>query len=393
MSEPEIEVWTPRPQSAAALRARFRGCLLGGACGDALGAPVEFMSRDNILRAYGPRGITAFDNAYGRLGAITDDTQMTLFTAEGLLRGWVRGASKGITSCDDTTYDDTAYDVTTANAYLRWLLTQGEINPLLPRSQASGWLVEQIGFGARRGPGRTCLSALHAMATPGAPARNQSKGCGGVMRMAPLGLFASRVPQRMSPPQTFALGVRLAALTHGHPGGSLPAGVLAVLVQGLVAGVALPQALAVAKASLRRAPDHGETLDAIQRAEDLAASSLAPSKLENWQAIAKLGQGWVGEEALAIALYCALVAKDFREGVKLAVNHDGDSDSTGAIAGHLLGALWGVKAIPRAWLARLELKQVIAEMADDLLAFPGWRISGSAGSEGSAAILEKYPGF
>ncbi|WP_315836063.1 ADP-ribosylglycohydrolase family protein [Bradyrhizobium prioriisuperbiae] len=374
--------------SPAALRSRFRGCLLGGACGDALGAPVEFMSREKILRIYGPGGIEAFDTAYGRVGAITDDTQMTLFTAEGLLRGWVRGSLNGITSYEDTT----------SAAYLRWLLTQGEINPLLPRSLASGWLVEQIGFSARRGPGRTCLAALHAMTALGAPARNDSKGCGGVMRLAPVGLFAARLPQGSSPEglppsETFQLGVRLAALTHGHPSGWLPAGVLAVLVQGLVAGVPLAQALVVAKACLRRAPDHAETLDAILRAEDLAASDLAPSKRENGRAIAKLGQGWVGEEALAIALYCALVAPGFREGVVLAVNHDGDSDSTGAIAGNLLGALWGAKEIPRAWLARLELKDVITEMADDLLAFPGWEISQGAETEKGAAITRKYPGL
>jgi ADP-ribosylglycohydrolase len=208
------------------------------------------------------------------------------------------------------------------------------------------------------------------------------------MRLAPVGLFASRLQHIWPPWETFQLGVRLAALTHGHPSGSLPAGVLAVLVQGLVEGAALPEALVTAKACLRRAPDHAETLDAILRAEDLAFSELAPS-----QAIARLGQGWVGEEALAIALYCTLVAPGFREGVVLAVNHDGDSDSTGAIAGNLLGALWGAKAIPRGWLSRLELKQVIAEVADDLLAFPGWRISQDAGTDKTAAIMRKYPGF
>jgi ADP-ribosylglycohydrolase len=73
----------PTPQS------RFRGCLLGGAVGDALGAAVEFMTREQITQRYGRRGITAFDVAYGRAGAITDDTQMTLFTADGLLRAEV----------------------------------------------------------------------------------------------------------------------------------------------------------------------------------------------------------------------------------------------------------------------------------------------------------------
>jgi ADP-ribosylglycohydrolase len=78
-------------------RERFIGCLLCGAVGDALGAPVEFMKRAEILQAFGPTGIANYAPAYGGLGRITDDTQMTLFTAEGLLRAEVRGHLKGIT--------------------------------------------------------------------------------------------------------------------------------------------------------------------------------------------------------------------------------------------------------------------------------------------------------
>jgi hypothetical protein len=58
--------------------------------------------------------------------------------------------------------------------------------------------------------------------------------------------------------------------------------------------------------------------------------------------------------------------------MRLAVNHDGDSDSTAAIAGNLLGAALGVEAIPQRWLSALEARRVIAEVADDLATFPGW---------------------
>src|SRR5690606_32842060 len=87
-----------------------------------------------------------------------------------------------------------------------------------------------------------------------------------------------------------------------------------------------------------------------------------------------LGGGWVAEEALAIALYCALVAEgDFAAGVRLAVNHSGDSDSTGAIAGNLLGVMLGEEAIPAAWLRELELRDVIEQIADDLFRAAGGR--------------------
>jgi ADP-ribosylglycohydrolase len=372
--------WRSKRQRASTVRGRFHGCLLGGAVGDALGAPVEFMKRSEILGRFGPRGITGYAPAHGGVGRITDDTQMTLFTAEGLLRGWVRMRFRGITS----------YSAVTAHAYLRWLLTQGE-RPgcdLDFAREETGWLFQQRALHSRRAPGNTCLSALRAMKGLGDPAENSSKGCGGVMRVAPVGLFAWRLRRHATPDATFVLGTELAALTHGHPSGSLTAGVLSVLIMALIDGAALPDALAAAKALLRARPDHAETLHAIERAEALAASDAAAA-----DAIARLGEGWVAEEALAISLYCALVARGFRHGVTLAVNHDGDSDSTGAITGNLLGALHGVKAIPAEWLAPLELRDVITELADDLYDFEGWQIGEySTDAALSGRVWRKYPG-
>lgn len=115
LSNPTGALWKLPDEEKDRIRARFRGCLLGGAVGDALGAPVEFMSVSEIREAFGRQGIRDFIPAYGRLGAITDDTQMTLFTAEGLIRGWMRGMTRGITT----------YQGVTAHAYLRWLKTQG----------------------------------------------------------------------------------------------------------------------------------------------------------------------------------------------------------------------------------------------------------------------------
>lgn len=95
---------------------RYRGCLLGRAVGDALGAPVEFMRHEEILRRFGASGITDFVPVYGKLGAITDDTQMTLSTAEGMLRGFIRDSLRGL--CHAPSVID--------YAYLRWLHTRGD---------------------------------------------------------------------------------------------------------------------------------------------------------------------------------------------------------------------------------------------------------------------------
>jgi ADP-ribosylglycohydrolase len=322
-------------------RDAYRGCLLGGAVGDALGAPVEFMSLGEIRRTFGPAGVRGLEPVYGRRGAITDDTQMTLFTAEALVRGLHRFQERGIASVA----------AVARGAYLRWLSTQGE--PAATFGDP-GWLVRVPELHARRAPGNTCLAALRGggRGTPEEPV-NDSKGCGGVMRVAPVGLARF--------PDPFRVGSELAALTHGHPTGHLAAGYLALVVSAVADGAELRDACYRSLSRLADEPGHDETLAAVERALALAAEgSPTPEK------VAALGAGWVAEEALAIGLYCALVAKDFREGVLLAVNHGGDSDSTGAIAGNLLGLLAGERSIPAEWLAGLELRDVVTTVADDL---------------------------
>ena len=378
-AEPQYPPWKSKRQQRRTISHRFLGCMLGGAVGDALRAPIEFMKHSEVIARFGHEGLTHYAPAYGGLGKITDDTQMALFTAEGLLRGWVRGCFKGITS----------YTGVVANAYLRWLKTQGEVNAHHVTQDGSGWLFAHRELHSRRAPGNTCLSALRAVNQLGESAKNDSKGCGGVMRVAPVGLFGWHFRQQQSPQKIFRLADKIAAVTHGHPTGTLPAGVLAVMVMALTDGASLQEALACAKECLRHERAHGETLAAIELAEGLAQSSQAPDA-----AIRQLGQGWVAEEALAIAIYCSMVARSFRHGVVLAVNHDGDSDSTGAITGNILGTIHGLNAIPQEWLESLELRLVIAEIAEDLYAFTDWNIGEySTNKELNRRIWEKYPGF
>ncbi len=365
-------------QDLASVKEQFIGCLLGGAVGDALGAPVEFMRRAEILDRFGPDGITEYAPAYGGVGRITDDTQMTLFTAEGLIRAWVRANCRGLSSASSVV----------GHAYLRWLQTQDETSAcdISFAANEPGWLFQQRELHSRRAPGNTCISALREMRSLAHPAHNNSKGCGGVMRVAPAGLFAWR--QGNSAEETFRLGTELAALTHGHPTGALTGGVLAVLIWALTDGASLSEAICTAKSILKEAPNHEETLSAIEEAQALASTSVPPV-----EAIAKMGEGWVAEEALAIAIYCALVARDFEHGVILAVNHDGDSDSTGSIVGNLLGTMHGASAIPTKWLEPLELREVIRELADDLYSVKNWDVGEySEDVELDRRVRKKYPG-
>jgi len=352
----------------------YTACLLGGAIGDALGGAVEFMSRTAILNRFGPEGIQDYEEAYGGKGKITDDTQMTLFTAEGFLRAQMRGVSRGVSS----------FDHAVANAYLRWLATQGQECDEITVDK-SGWLFQQDELHSQRAPGSTCLSALrHYSGEPGIAA-NDSKGCGGVMRVAPVGLFWWTFKDRIGDnplKRVFDDGCMAAAITHGHPSGYLTGGVLAVVIFELLAGKSLSEALDNAQPLLVAEPGHEETLAAIEHAD-----ALSQSAKPHHEAIRELGEGWVAEEALAISVYCALVAESFEQGIVLAVNHDGDSDSTGAITGNILGAALGMSAIPDRWLVDLELRSVIEAVASDLWTCREWH-----SYMDDEALWARYPG-
>lgn len=326
---------------------RMLGCVLGGAVGDALGAPIEFSSIDQIRAMHGPNGLGEYVPAFGRRGAITDDTQMTLFTLEGMIRAYERFSERGIANFAGVLH----------RSYLRWLYTQGY--DVGNRTSLDGWLITVPGLYSQRAPGNTCLNALRAT-TPGSMAQptNDSKGCGGVMRVAPVA-FAPGSPELI-----FRNAADAAALTHGHPSGYLSAGALAVIVRHLLTGGDLTGAIEQAVTQLVTYPGHEETKNSLDAAVALAAEGRpAPESIA-----ARLGGGWVGEQALAIAVCAALSARDFADGVRIAVNHSGDSDSTGAICGNILGARDGVSAIPERWLEVLELRAAITELTEDAIA-------------------------
>jgi ADP-ribosylglycohydrolase len=347
-----------------ALKDRVRGCLLGGASGDALGAAVEFQRLPEILERFGSGGIRDLAPSFGRLGAITADTQLSLFTAEGLLRAAVLGATAGRAD----------REACVQRSLLRWLKTQGETPPL--EVPMDGWLVQLRPLHARRGPGLTCQSALRNLEVPGTPASNDSTGNGALTHIAPVGLVTPAA-------EAFAAGERIAALTHGHVDARLSAAVFASLIAGLLQGGGIDDALQAAEYTLQDRPGHEAVARALQQAVERANSGMPA----NAAAVESLGSGWVATEALAIALYSVMACDTFEEAVILAVNHSGDSDSTGALAGSLAGALFGAQTIPSRWTVDLELHTEMVALADDLHALATGTLDLA-----SPATHERYPG-
>ena len=335
---------------AVTTAARVRGCLLGGAIGDALGAPVSHLSLTEIRRLLGPRGVTGF--VYDGRGRISADTQMAMFTTEGLLCAWVHGQ---IHDPHETLRAIHA-------AYVRWALTQDEPPDRADiQIRAEGWLLDVPGMHSRHLLCTDCRSTLmsteHLGIIPAAAAGKE--GCVGLLtRVAPVGLFA---PTIGSDEAVFDLAANVAGLTHDNPIGRLAAGYFAVVMAGLARGESLAAALDSASRLLEGREGGKETCDAIAAARSAAARpDLSAEALEI------LGEGRGVSAALAVGICCAIAARTFSEGALLAANHSGTSASTAAITGNMLGAMLGYDALPPDWVISLRLRHEIARLADDL---------------------------
>lgn len=356
----------------------IRGCLMAGATGDALGYEVEFMSRRAILSRFGEQGITKFTLDNKGKALISDDTQMTLFTANGMLMGLTRGYMRGIGGRPEEYVD---------GAYLDWYYTQtGRKKEILINDFHYTWLRDLPEMAQCRAPGNTCLQACESIFRR-EHVHNNSKGCGGIMRVAPMALldagYASRDKNTYSLVELAEAGGKIAECTHKHPLAFLPASLLTILLYKVV-----PMAVKQVQEDIDRIIN--ETLDMLdliyidkyesekQYLRDLSekAIRLAHSDISDADAIRELGEGWVAEETWAIALYSAVRHIDSVEDAIIAsVNHDGDSDSTGSVCGNIMGAIYGYEHIkernifcPEGKLLEdtLELSEIILALANDL---------------------------
>ncbi len=310
------------------MKEKFLGCMYGLAIGDALGFPVEFLTLKQIKEKYGEKGIEKFESFARFLpGTFSDDTQMSLATAQALIRG---------------RKDDSLEKIMgkVKEEYVVWSHSREN----------------------NRAPGETCMRGCANLAQgihwtqSGIKA---SKGCGAAMRTAPIGLYFNNLDKLID----VAYGASIC--THAHDTGISSGIATALLTRLALNGCQLNEISAKAQELLNYAGKRHnfnpeETNQKLQQ-----VVQLLQERPES--AIPKIGEGWVGEEAIGIATYCFLkYPKDYKKAVLTAVNITGDSDSTGCITGAISGTYNGIQGIPKKWLEKVEKKYFIRDLSEML---------------------------
>ena len=343
-------------------RDRVEGCLIGGAVGDALGYRIKFCPEEYIFKQFGKQGIHKLTSCICDFEAMTapisDDTQMTLFAGNALVWQHFNGGS--------------LHDALWLG-YQEWLRTQ-ENQSLADNSyDPKMWLSRIPELYMRRDPGSTCLFAIRnseGKGTPDSPL-NKSKECGTVMRAAPFGLaWREKDDTNIGIARNCIRSAAIAdaALTHGHPIAHGCSAILALIVYEAVNHrdkyTHLEELICFVIGLMDKA--HYENVILFLHRTLLIAKDQMISTLNG---IHLLGGGWMADEALAIAIFCAVrYQNDFAAAICAAVNHKGNSDSTGAICGNILGAWLGKKVIDASMdTSNLELTDTILRIADDLI--------------------------
>jgi len=296
---------------------KIHGCILGLAIGDALGYPTEFISLSKIHEQYGPNGVTDFKPSCDHpVGTFTDDTQMTIAVAEALIEAGRR-------------------DIDTLMRVMGKRFVEWAESPDNDRS-----------------PGATCLAGCHNL-SQGNHWRDagikDSKGCGSAMRAAPIGLFYHDIDRVVE------VACASSLLTHAHPTGIAAAAGAAVAVRLLLDET--PPGDLITRLIERTGHLDRDYRNKIIQVKDVLSETPA-------DAMDVLGEAWIGEEAVACALFCFLRSpEDYTKTVLTGVNTSGDSDSIACIAGGLSGAFNGIKKIPTTWLERVEKSDSLRDLA------------------------------
>jgi ADP-ribosylglycohydrolase len=296
---------------------KAKGVIFGIAVGDALGASTEFLNLHQIKEIFGEQGIIDLPEH----SLYTDDTQMSIAITEAL----IESGEEDIESIMESV----------KKYFIEWL-----------RSPENN-----------RAPGGTCINGVKNMEAWihwSESGIKGSKGCGSAMRSAPIGFLYQNDPEKLRKVAS-ASGL----CTHNHPTADAACIGAAYLVKLALDGVKPDQ-------MIPKLLDFTEEIS-----EEFNEVILKIEQCIDWddeeKALNFLGEGWTGEEAVALALYCFLRYPESYEKVVIrGANTNGDSDSIACIAGSISGAYLGVQAIPEAWISRIEKRDYLEDLATRL---------------------------
>ncbi len=303
--------------SQSDLENKLLGMLYGGALGDALGCPIEFSSLKSIQAAYGEKGLTELlvDSPW------TDDTQMAIAVIKGV--------------CPDPLGDLDTIMTNIVKEFINWLDNPGIA------------------------PGNTCLKGVRALAqgrhwsTSGIL---MSKGCGSVMRSPALGFIYQNNSDKLT-----QIARSQGIATHGHPAAIIASVAAPYTVKLILDGIPEEKILPRVDNMFR-----GHNQDFDKCLERINALRFGSNEIDE---MSSLGRGWVGDEAYVMSLYAFLRhPEDVKKCLRLAVNHSGDSDSIGCIAGNFIGVKKGFGHLPKEWLKHLRNRDHLDALVPLMLA-------------------------
>ena len=338
---------------------RFAGCLLGAAMGDALGYNVKNMSAEQKKKTYGKKGIVKFKPQKNQKTVrISDETQLMLFTAHGLL--WADATSRDKGDIDYTRYVFYAYQQwlatqtgKTSGGYYEWVLNDNETGYPCP-------LLDIGELGKKRSPTRQLINTLSGITGSGYGKMtrpiNENALFDCLPRVLPAGLYFYADPER-----AFHIGAEMAATTHGNPDGYLAAGTFSAIIAYICRGLTVENAALAALKILKEYDGFERCFTLIDKALALCEGDGSPA-----DDIKDLGNGSDAVSALAIGLYSAMVHYDYQNAVFLAANLDANSDAVAFIAGAIKGAYRGYHFLPKGWLKKLQLAEVVKGYAAKL---------------------------
>ena len=191
------------------------------------------------------------------------------------------------------------------------------------------------------------------------------------MRVAPIALMVQRNQVRR-------MAIDTSALTHGHVTGQLANAAWAEMRVDVAAGNEL------AACATRIAETYAQLHGGEETARAINAALVAP-RGGSAETVESLGSGWTAEEALSIALYSCVAGKSFEESLAIAVTHGGDSDTTGAIAGNMLGLLDPAAVLQHRWAEIVEGSDIVLRLVRDFDCL-------SADIDSSDELFELFPG-